>query len=129
MSANKPSWEIVIDELLQDGWKQFPDSFKSNKTCLAKSFAGYEKCYCNAPKNKQVEIYKHGFAYGYEGGFEVTVCGELPDGEWVNLTCYGLAAASTTKQDLDYKVTELLKTWDFMVKNNKNYGIRTRDEE
>lgn len=125
---NRKNWEITIDELLEDGWKEFKNPFSDNQISLAKAFEGYEKCYCNAPKNKQVEIYKHGYAYGSEGGFEVEVCGELPDGEWVRLTAYGLCPLNSTKASLEEKVIELLKAWDSMVKNNKDYANHKQNE-
>jgi hypothetical protein len=118
----------VIQELKADGWNEFPSPFRDNKTCLAKNFEGFEKCYCNAPKNKQVEIYKGHTSHGHEFGYEVVVCGELPDGEWVDLRAYGLSS-EINKELLDYKVMEMLKTWDFLVKNNKDYKTRVRDEE
>ncbi len=118
----------VIQELKADGWKEFPSPFRDNKTCLAKSFEGHEKCYCNNPKNKQVEIYKGHTFNGHEFGYEVVVCGELPDGEWVDLRSYGLNS-EVNKELLDYKVKELLEVWDFMVRNNKDYKTRVRDED
>jgi hypothetical protein len=113
----------TIQQLKDDGWKEFPTPFRNDisKTCLAKSFKDHEECSCNNGKHKQVEIYKYGISYGYEGGWEVHVVGELPDEHWVNLQCYSMSV-NTTKEVLLEKVEELLNTWDFMVRNNKCYG-------
>lgn len=118
-----PEQETVfntVDELKQSGWKQY--SSAEPRLLLYKSFNGHEECAFNKGKWKQVEIYLSSFqelehqVSRYQ--FEVEVRGELPDGEWVILSFYGLSSA-TTKEKLEAKAAELLATWDWMVRNNR----------
>ena len=110
----------TVEELKQNGWKQYPSA--EPRLLLYKTFEGHEECACNKGKWKQVEIYLSSFQeLEYQVSrhhFDVEVRGELPDGEWVILSFYGLSSA-TTKEKLEAKAAELLATWDWMVRNNR----------
>ena len=105
----------IAEKLLADGWKTFRDPFQENRTCYAKSFEGHAKCKCNAPKNKQVEVYNYHeeqFAgHTFPSRWHIHLNGELPDNEWVRIVVEGLYDYDTIVR----KVEELLKAWDFLV--------------
>ena len=111
----------TVEQLKQNGWKQYPSV--EPRLLLYKSFDGHEECAFNKGKWKQVEIYLYSFQEPEHQvprhHFDVEVRGELPDGEWVILSFYGLSSA-TTKEKLEAKAAELLATWDWMVRNNRS---------
>ena len=122
MTLEQQSVFNTVDELKQNGWKQYPS--EEPKLLLYKTFEGHEECAFNKGKWKQVEIYLYSYLYSTKNRaisrhqFEVKVRGELPDGEWAILSFYGLSS-TTTKEKLEAKAAELLATWDWMVRNNR----------
>lgn len=120
MTTERETAFDTVEQLKQNGWKQYPSA--EPRLLLYKSFDGHEECARNKGKHKQVEIYLYSFQEpDYQVSrhqFEVEVRGELPDGEWVILSFYGLSSV-TTKEKLEAKAAELLTTWDWMVRNNR----------
>ena len=107
---------LINQQLLDDGWRVWPCPYgEKRKTFFAKSFAGHAKCKCNAPKNKQVEIYhSHAGRWGSvdcPDVWSVHLCGKLPDNEWLRTEVQGLDDIDTIYRTVD----QLLKIWDYAV--------------
>lgn len=106
---------ITIEKaLLDEGWVIYPNSLVDGKM-FCKSFAGYAKCKCNEPKNKQVEVYyspslRIGSHVSQES-WRVENVGQLQDDQWVRMRIEGLE----NRAQIERAVWQLLKGWDYIV--------------
>jgi hypothetical protein len=107
--------EQINQQLLDDGWKQFPSSFREAKQGFAKSFEGHSECKCNKGKRKQIEIYFYPedriSGHKFEPMWHVTLTGQLPDNEWLRMQVESLKNIETIYRT----VGGLLSIWDYAV--------------
>ena len=107
--------KIIMDALLADGWKEWPDYLHPERRMFAKNFPGHAKCRCNAPKNKQVEVYfrcaERIGGHLLPEAWKVDNIGELPDGQWLRMSIENLK----THDEIMRAVDQLLAGWDHVV--------------
>lgn len=112
----------LTEQLLADGWQQWPNHLKPKIELFAKKFPGHPRCRGNANKDFQVEVYRrHAERIGninLPESWAVELCGELPDGEWVRMRVEGLNDFDTITR----KTHELLSAWDHL------FAITSSDE-
>lgn len=110
-----PESQKILDALLADGWREWPDHLHPERRLFAKAFPGHAKCRCNAPKNKQLEIYfRRAERIGdtlLPESWKIDNVGELPDGQWLRMTIESLS----THESILKAVRQLLAGWDHVV--------------
>ena len=111
-----PESQTIIDTLLAEGWKEYPDPTHRKRRLFAKNFPGYAKCHCNAPRDKQVEVYLYPsriiWRHTIQESWSVENIGKLPDGEWLRMRIEGL----NNRASIERSVWLLLQAWDHAVK-------------
>lgn len=97
----------LLDHLVADGWKEYPDQFRKYSRCFFKRFETPTRCACNSEK-LGIQICVAVFSSGYE----MDLCGELPDGTWVKLHQWAMPEDYLTGLAL---IPRLLATWEAMA--------------
>jgi hypothetical protein len=104
----------IITQLLEDGWREYPDQFEPNARAFAKSFEGHAECQGNQGKRKQVELYYNPadsiYGHVFKERFVVKFYGELPDGCIIRAT---IENAETFEQ-ITATVQRVLSMWDHL---------------
>ena len=110
-----PESTIILDALLAEGWREWPDNLHPERRLFAKAFPGHAKCRCNAPKDKQVEVYfRRAERIGEHllpEGWKADNIGELPDGQWLRMSIENLKS----HDGITRAVNQLLAAWDHVV--------------
>lgn len=113
--------ESIIRRLLSDGWKEYPDAFRSYAHCFYKQFYTKTPCHCNIDKPGIQVCCAVSRIEGFNARFELELCGELEDGAWVKLLQYGLP------DDIDAGlrlIPRMLDAWETM-NDKQNEGTNT----
>ncbi len=109
--------QSIIKRLLADGWKEYPDAFKSYAQCFYKQFDTKTRCHCNHDK-EGIQVCCAVSNFNSVTRFELELCGELQDGTWVKLLQYGLP------EDIDAGlrlIPRMLDAWE-TIANKQNEG-------
>jgi len=101
----------IYTKLLADGWREYPDQFRQYARCFYKRFDTPTRCACNDDKSG-MQVCIAVSEYESKANYEIDLCGELPDGTWINLHNY------TMPESIDdglAKITRLLAVWEFIT--------------
>ena len=105
---------LACDDLLADGWREYPDQFKRYARCFYKQFDTLTRCHRNDDKpGMQIEI---AVSDGYAGGvsMEIELCAGLKDETWLKIQNYSLPK---TEKEVTVLIPRLLAMWE--AANNK----------
>jgi len=106
-SVNAPRCNPIIKTLVDNGWKEYPDSFRRYARCFFKRFDTPTVCAGNQDKpGIQVCIAVSG------RGYEVDICGGLDDDTWVKIHQWSMP------QDIHDGlaiIPRLIATWEFIA--------------
>lgn len=107
--STTPPVAAVVTALLADGWREYPDQFKTYAHCLYKRFDTPSVCQGNADKRgMQIEI---AVCEGFAGtvSMELTLSGGLKDGTWIKVLNYALPK---TVEQVTALVPRMLALWE-----------------
>jgi len=109
------SLEGLVDQLLEDGWKEYKDQFRPHSNCFFKRFDSECVCRCNHEKKGiQVGVILTGFdERGW--GCSLELAGELPDGTWIKLQNYSLGSP-TDMGEVIRLIPRMIETWESVSK-------------
>ena len=102
----------AYDQLVTDGWREYPNQFKKYARCFYKQFDTPTRCAGNDEKpGVQVEI----DVSEHEGvvSFELELCAGLGDGTWLTIKNYSLPHSFDGVVSL---IPRMLALWEFANK-------------
>lgn len=100
---------LVCDDLLADGWHEYPNQFRKYASCFYKRFDTPSVCAGNSDKpGIQIEI---SVSDGYDGdvSIEMELCAGLKDGTWLKIQNYALPK---TVNEVTALIPRLLAMWE-----------------
>jgi len=98
----------ICDDLIFDGWREYPDGSRKYARCFYKRFSTPTRCACNDDKDgMQAMIAVSEFAG--RTSMELELCGELKDGTWLKIENYSLPK---TAKEVAALVPRLLFLWE-----------------
>ncbi len=100
--------EDTNEWLIHNGWRHYPNQFRSYARCYYRRFDTPTRCHCNDDKEgMQIEL----AVTEHEGAlsFEMEICGELQDGTWIKIHYYGLPKEVADAVAL---IPRMLATWE-----------------
>lgn len=97
----------LIRQLVEDGWKEWPNHFDKPARSFFKRFETETRCRCNDENwGMQVQILVYP-----DGNYELKLAGELYDGTWVELHQWALPE---NVKDGIALIPRMLKAWECM---------------
>jgi len=114
--------ESIIDNLLADGWREYPSHYRDGTRLFCRSFEYASECKCNQGNRKQVEVYYHlpvSFNDVYlplPEMFSVEIVGQLPNNEWLKMRVGSLKSIDSIKN----QVCIMISAWNHAVSITPN---------
>jgi hypothetical protein len=103
----------IIETLLADGWREWPDQFRKETRAFYKQFETPTRCACNDDKSGiQVVIHVNNDEFGPQYQYDFDLSGRLPDGTWIKL---GQWITPPDINDGLNLIPRLLATWEFVA--------------
>lgn len=108
MNESKTKSNLCCDELLADGWREFPDQFKKYARCFYKRFNTPTCCFGNDDKpGIQIQI---SVSEQFDSVcMELDLCAGLKDGTWLKIQNYSLPK---TAAEVVALIPRILATWE-----------------
>ncbi len=97
-------------QLQAAGWKEWKNQLKKHARCFYKRFPTPTNCACNWDKEgMQIQLAVSNTMTCESVVMELTLCGELKDGTWVEFLNYGLPK---TVKEVTALVPRMLAIWE-----------------
>lgn len=109
MSSDFMKGKNAIDELVSDGWREYPNQSGRYARCFYKRFETPTRCFGNSEKQGlqiQIKVYEH---RGRSASMELELCAGLTDETWLSLVNYSLPR---TVKEVTALIPRMLAVWE-----------------
>lgn len=97
----------IIEQLLADGWREYPDQFKKYARCFYKQFDTPTRCFGNDDKaGVQICVAVSDMDWI---SIEMDLCAGLKDGTWLKIQNYALPK---TIKEVTALIPRMLSAWE-----------------